>query len=119
MLYNPNWSKQAIDPFALDTLIEWLKKKHPRVKYVYHSCNDCMLAQYFHANGYPSAVLSNHFLIYDDGCSRRNLPAHFDWIAHQRPHNFGGALERAIAARDTEAKRGMDHPADVLELRHG
>ena len=26
MLYNPSWSKQAIDPFSLDTLIEWLKK---------------------------------------------------------------------------------------------
>jgi hypothetical protein len=35
------------------------------------------------------------------------LPKHFNWIAQQRPHNFGSALERAFAARDTEAKYGQ------------
>ena len=107
MLYNPNWSKQAIDPFSLDTLIEWLKKKYPKGKYVYISCNDCMLAQYFHEHGYRDANLSNHFMLYDDGWSKRMLPKHFNWIAQQRPHNFGSALERAIAARDTEEKYGQ------------
>jgi hypothetical protein len=111
MLYNPGWSKQAIDPFSLDTLVEWLKKKHPRAKYVYHSCSDCMLAQYFKDHGYSDAILSNHQLIYDNGFNRRLLPPHFDWIAYQRPHRFCYALERAIAARDVEAKHGkFEHP---------
>jgi hypothetical protein len=107
MLFNPAWTKRA-DSFALDTLIAWLETQHPHRVYNYKSSCDCLLAQYFAAQGFDNAMVSRSLvtsqlkLPHGMFMSHALMPEHFDAIARAEPHTFGAALERAWRLRDGE-----------------
>jgi hypothetical protein len=112
MLYDPKWEKQAetkADPFALETLIAWLEKQPLARQYPYHRGGQCMLAQYFTANGlrnvhmfcdafwHGDAPLPS-WIGQDEGIKAgilTALPPLFNFVALMQPHTFGAALQRA------------------------
>lgn len=99
MLYDPKWEKPEIkaDPFSLESLIAWLEKQPASAGYCYQSNGNCLLAKYFHAAGYPNAMLGGDYVRLHGVRQRTIISEEFQIIPLREPHTFGAALERARA----------------------
>ncbi len=97
MLNNPNWDRQqtTADPFERSTLIAWLAGKPAHLEYCFYNSGECMLQQYFSAQGFRQVSMGREGFWHEGGHSY--LPDGFDAIAKAEPHTFGAALMRAVA----------------------
>lgn len=95
MLYNPEWNKKP-DVNSISSLINWLETQDPEKSYSYGSCTNCLLAQYYKAQGYwVINVTATHV---QHGVHLTSLPQGFNSIALAggfAGRTFGAALERA------------------------
>jgi hypothetical protein len=59
MLFNPNWKKpkSEINPHTLEGFIAWLEKQPRDRTYNYFSGTDCLIAQYYKAQGYRLVIV--------------------------------------------------------------
>jgi len=86
------------DVFALEGLISWLETVPSDDEYNWHSATDCLLCQYFRAQGLPVNSLGISKITLRDGQSipiphRHDNPFHD--VACREPYTFGAALSRA------------------------
>lgn len=78
-------------PFTLEHLAGWIAGNPADAVYCYGNSGRCLLAQYAEAQG------KGYFPV----CYRMtagDTPEFFEYLAVQRPHTFGAALERTRAA---------------------
>src|SRR5690348_9601919 len=93
MLYDDKrWAPKA-DAFVVATLIGWLEAKPAGATYSYTTPTQCLLAEYFTAQGYRKVRILGDGFGHADGWSP--LPSGWTEIAAGRPHTYGAALERA------------------------
>lgn len=86
--------KPKADPFALNTLISWLETKTGA--YHYGSNENCLIAQYFRAQGVPFKSISgwNNYSVHGQ-IQYMQYPMDFSKIASALPRTFPAALARA------------------------
>jgi hypothetical protein len=102
MLYNKDWNKNDKDINSLDNLIEWLGRQDPAKGYIYYSPRNCLLAQYYRAQGLSNPHVGRYALDYVGGYV--NLPDGFDAIAKGKvfTNTIGHALNRALKLRKAQ-----------------
>ena len=91
--------KEVHAPFSLESLIAWLEKQNPREDYPPGSIYDCLLCRYGKAHGIVSVggrpIFGDVFRKFrESGMSYGQA----DSVTIPRPHTFGAALTRALAA---------------------
>ncbi len=105
MLYDPRWEKKIetkADPFSLGSLIAWLTEQPAQKSYEYFHCGgECLYGQYMRSIG-----ISWEEARYCGAPGRPDIHRGFREmvyfpIAHNEPHTFGAALERARAAHSS------------------
>jgi len=103
MLYDPNWAPVETKPdvFSLDGLIAWLETRSVDGIYCYTDSGNCLLCQYFTANGFQGIALDAFGFSHDGWNTEVRYPSIFNEVAIQHPRTFGAALERARAARSS------------------
>lgn len=91
--------KMLAKAFDSANLINWLETKPPEQTYDYPDGRVCLLAQYFHENGFPKAVVGSIFMSTTGDCREAiSLPGHFNDISRGdqlTDWTFGKALARA------------------------
>ena len=94
---DPKWEQQAkADPFKLETLIAWLEKQPGKKAYNYCDISNCLLSQYFQAQGFDAAQTGGHGqLAWGSPRQYAKWPAEWIVIPEDMPRTFGAALERA------------------------
>jgi hypothetical protein len=85
------------DIFSLPSLISWLETKPPGEEYNYLSNDNCMLAQYFRAIGFPHARCGGDYVTLHETGKQTDLPDHLRDVAKGSPRTFGWALAYARA----------------------
>lgn len=82
------------DIFALEPLIAWLEKQPAYKEYEFTEPRKCLLAQYYHAQGYQDVEVGG-YIVTLDGKKWYDIPDSFGDISAKRPLTFGAALDRA------------------------
>lgn len=106
MLYDPKWTAPVkCDPFSIESLVAWLKTMPPEREYCY-VCNDnCVLAQYFTAQGFEGVRMQTNTFLYIFMKERVSQDLPFGWnaIALSPGRTYGAALTAALRHRDARA----------------
>lgn len=99
MLWNPKWKKPETkaDPFTLESLIAWLEKQPAHIAYDYTDSSNCLLCQYFRAQGFNVNTLScGGFDIKGSRAPDITYPYIFCKVSNAMgSETFGAALNRA------------------------
>lgn len=104
MLYNPDWQKleSKIDIFSVSGLKTWLETKEQSAGYHYGDIHNCLLSQYFRAQGYRWAYCGSDIVSYSvfflPPLFYKRIPSEMNEISIRRPWTFGAALDRARKA---------------------
>lgn len=100
MLYDPKWEVELKpDMYSLASLITWLETQRPDETYCYLDHGQCLLGQYFKAQGFTDvSIYSNGKWKHGDMADEYvRYPDIFNSIALHEPRTFGAALDRARA----------------------
>lgn len=93
MLYDPKWEKETkANPLTLDGFIAWLEQQPTDGVYRFVNPTECVLAKYI--GGFCG------------GDEQYAIIGHRQYIIQDHPRTFGGALERARAARSMPSPQG-------------
>jgi len=95
MLYDPKWEQQTkADPLSLESLIAWLEKQPADGEYDYTDPLNCLMCQYFSAQGLSVRDAGPRDVALTDG-NVIYIPSTFYNVANGDDRSMGGALARA------------------------
>lgn len=85
------------DVFSLESLIAWLEKQPADKEYFYSNPYNCLLCQYFEANGYPNCSVTPRQLHPNRRRDDESITfsSDFETVAHGGCRTFGGSLKIA------------------------
>lgn len=104
--HQPITTKPA-DPFTLPALIAWLETMPGDGVYCFVDNGECLLAQYFAANGYKNINMGPYDFEHGRDCTKVSLPRAFNDIANDDDMTFGAALTRARQALADQVFRAL------------
>jgi hypothetical protein len=81
--------------FDDEAFVEWIGRQKPERRYIYDSCEDCLIARYLKAKGFQSVWVNKYDVILN-GEKRKLLPYDWNAVAEGRGKTYGQAHQRAL-----------------------
>ncbi|HMF69689.1 MAG TPA: hypothetical protein VK602_19010 [Phyllobacterium sp.] len=80
--------------FDNKAFIEWIGRQNPEGRYVFDSCQSCLIARYLKSRGIDKVWVEMTFVTINSKSSSL-LPEGWNAVAMGKGHTYGKALERA------------------------